>query len=104
VFYATKPMPVQAGPIKVKRRYTCKQVYIEICMSVFLFVAMAIKAVHLEMVMNLTTTDFLAALRFVARRGCLETLATVNDRNFVGAQRELQRCISFWTPVKFSLN
>ena len=57
---------------------------------------MATKAVHPEMVLKLTTAEFLAALRrFVARRGCLETLATDNGTNFIGALRELKRLYQF---------
>ena len=78
------------GPLKIKRGYTCKTSSIDVYVCVF--VCMATKAVHLEMVLNLTTSDFFAALRqFVAQRGCPETLATDNGSNFVGAQRELQR-------------
>ena len=79
-----------AGPIKVKRGHTRKPVHIDTYICVF--VCMATKAVHLEMVFNLTTEDFLAALRrFVARRGFPETLTTDNGSNFIGAQRELQK-------------
>ncbi len=47
-----------AGPFQIKH-YIC------------LFVCLAVKAVHLELVSNLTTEAFVAALRrFVARRGC----------------------------------
>ena len=83
-----------AGPLKVKRGYTRKPTYIDVYVCVF--VCMATKAVHLEMVLNLTTADFLAALRrFVARRGCQETLATDNGTNFIGAQQELKRLYQF---------
>ena len=83
-----------AGPLKVKRGYTCKPTYMDVYVCVF--VCMATKAVHLEIVLNLTTADFLAALRrFVARRGCPETLATDNSPNFIGAQRDLKRLYQF---------
>ena len=40
--------------------------------------------------MDMTSEAFIAALRrFIARRGCPETLSTDNDSNFIGTQREL---------------
>ncbi len=78
-----------AGPIMVKRGYTRAHILEKVYLCVF--VCMATKAVHIEVVRDLTTEGFLAALRcFVARRGCPETLATDNGTNFVGAQRELK--------------
>ena len=51
---------------------------------------MATKAVHLEVIRDLSTEGFLAALRcFVARCGCPSTLATDNGYNFIGTQKEL---------------
>ena len=44
-----------AGPLKIKRGYTRKTSYIDVYVCVF--VCMATKAVHLEMVLNLTTPD-----------------------------------------------
>ena len=58
-----------------------------------LFVCFSTKAVHLEMVSDLTTETFLAALRrFVSRRGIPATIFTDNGTNFVGASR----CIKEW--------
>ncbi|GFU44539.1 uncharacterized protein TNCV_1506531 [Trichonephila clavipes] len=52
----------------------------------------ASKAVHLEIVSDLTTDAFLATLkRFVARRGKCATISSENAKNFVGANRELKR-------------
>ena len=48
---------------------------------------METKAVHLEVVRNLSGEGFLAALCcFIAHRSCPETLATDNGTNFRGAQ------------------
>ena len=56
-----------------------------------LFICMATKAVHLEVVRDLSSAGFLAAVRcFVACRGCPETLTTDNGTNFIGAQKELK--------------
>ncbi len=56
-----------------------------------LFVCLAVKAVHLELVSDLTTDAFVAALRrFVARRGCPTLIWSDHGSNFVGAKRELK--------------
>lgn len=50
------------------------------------FVCLATKAVHLELVSDLTTTGFIAAYeRFVSRRGRCTDLYSDNATNFVGA-------------------
>ncbi|XP_058443677.1 uncharacterized protein LOC131425643 [Malaya genurostris] len=55
-----------------------------------LFVCLVVKAVHVEIVFDLTTEAFIAALkRFVARRGKPEIIICDNAANFVGARREL---------------
>ncbi|XP_054283150.1 uncharacterized protein LOC129000220 [Macrosteles quadrilineatus] len=78
-----------AGPIAVKlhnlRRLQNIKVYI--C----LFICMSTKAVHLEMVTDLTSDAFIAALkRFISRRGMVSNIYSDNGKNFVGASRQLQ--------------
>ncbi|GFV21575.1 uncharacterized protein TNCV_5121621 [Trichonephila clavipes] len=52
----------------------------------------ASKAVHLEIVSDVTADAFLATLkRFVARCGKCATISSDNAKNFVGANRELKR-------------
>lgn len=54
------------------------------------FVCFSTKAVHLEIVSDLTTNGFMAALRrFIARRGICRHLYCDNATNFVGARNEL---------------
>ncbi|XP_045525146.1 uncharacterized protein LOC123714731 isoform X2 [Pieris brassicae] len=54
------------------------------------FICMATKAVHLEVVSDLTTSAFLAALkRMAARRGTPEHIYSDNGTNFIGANRVL---------------
>jgi hypothetical protein len=57
-----------------------------------LFVCMASKAIHLEMVESLSTEAFLAAFRrFVSRRGLCSHIYSDCGTNFVGADKELKR-------------
>ena len=61
-----------AGPFLLKKGHTRKPLKVKgyVC----LFVFMTTKATHLELVMDLTSEAFIAALKcFVARRGCLTT-------------------------------
>ncbi|GFX72369.1 integrase catalytic domain-containing protein [Trichonephila clavipes] len=52
------------------------------------------KAIHLELVSDLTAEAFLAALkRFVARRGPPIEIHNDNGRNFVGANNELRKIL-----------
>jgi len=49
------------------------------------------KAVHLELVSDLTTEAFIAALkRFFSRRGKANLMLSDNATNFVGARNELR--------------
>jgi hypothetical protein len=60
---------------------------------IVLFVWMATKAIHLEVVSDLTSSAFLAAYRrFVSRRGLCAELFSDNGTTFVGADAEL-RCM-----------
>lgn len=55
-----------------------------------IFVCMATRAVHLELVSGLSTSLFLAALtRFISRRGICTDLYTDCGTNFIGAKRYL---------------
>ncbi|XP_062553886.1 uncharacterized protein LOC134219207 [Armigeres subalbatus] len=57
---------------------------------VAIFVCLVVKAIHMELVMDLTTQAFLAALkRFTARRGKPQLIMCDNATTFVGAKREL---------------
>ena len=63
---------------------------------VCLFVAMSVKAVHLEVASNLTSAAFIACLRhFIARRGKLYSIWSDHESNFVGASRELAELVEF---------
>jgi len=56
-----------------------------------LFVCFATRAIHLEVVSELSTSAFMAALRrFVGRRGIPHKICSDNATNFIGAKRELE--------------
>ncbi|CAI6376681.1 unnamed protein product [Macrosiphum euphorbiae] len=79
-----------AGPYFAKEQLRRK---IQPCkVYLALFVCFAKKAVHLEMVTDLTTAAFLAAFnRFSSRRGCPTEIHSDNGRNFVGAHNEMTK-------------
>lgn len=81
-----------AGPISIKlshgRKPKLSKAYIA------LFICFATKAIHIELVGDLTTESFLGALkRFISRRGHVLNLYSDNGTNFVGASRELGKFI-----------
>ena len=83
-----------AGPFQIKYGHVRKPTVLKsyIC----LFVCLAVKAVHLELVSDLTTEAFIAALRrFTARRGCPSLLWSDHGTNFIGANRELRELNAF---------
>lgn len=78
-----------AGPytIKLSQRRNSPTSKAYLCV----FVCMAVKAVHLELVSALTTDAFLATLdRFVSRRGLPSDIYSDCGTNFVGAARQLK--------------
>ncbi|GFW72070.1 uncharacterized protein TNCV_4789581 [Trichonephila clavipes] len=78
------------GPFFIRYKHQRKVIYQKIYVAIF--VCLASKAVHLELVSDLTTDAFLATLKcFVARRGKCATISSNNAKNFVGANRELKR-------------
>ncbi|XP_058840866.1 uncharacterized protein LOC131696336 [Topomyia yanbarensis] len=79
------------GPILLQpphRRAAARKAYVAV------FICFCTKAVHLELVADLSTQKFIQALRrFVARRGLCSNLYSDNGRNFVGAANELKTLI-----------
>lgn len=60
-----------------------------------LFICMAVKAVHLELVADFSTDSFLAALdRFTSRRGIPANIYTDCGTNYVGAAKQLKAVIN----------
>ncbi|XP_058840962.1 uncharacterized protein LOC131696440 [Topomyia yanbarensis] len=69
---------------------------------VALFVCLVTKAVHLEIVADLTTQAFLAALkRFGARRSKPSLIMCDNAKTFVGARKELDELASLLSAQQF---
>ncbi|XP_076231248.1 uncharacterized protein LOC143177269 [Calliopsis andreniformis] len=76
------------GPFYMKEKRYRNRTRIKIYVAVF--ICFATKAIHLEVVSDLTTEAFLAALkRFIARRGICRNVYSDNGSNFIGAQNEL---------------
>ena len=78
-----------AGPFTIKYGYTRKPVLVKAYLAIF--VCFCTKAVHLEMVSDLSTPAFLAALkRFISRRGLPKHIHSDNGSNFLGARNDLR--------------
>ncbi|XP_011705951.1 PREDICTED: uncharacterized protein LOC105461167 [Wasmannia auropunctata] len=77
------------GPFYIKERKHRNRTRIKVYVCVF--ICMSIKAVHLEVVSDLSSEGFLAALRrFIARRGMPEHIYSDNGTNFVCANNQLR--------------
>ena len=75
-----------AGPVSTKYGHVRKPVIVKSYICVF--VSMSVKAVHLELVSELTTVAFLACLRrFISRRGKPQIIWNDNGTNFVWSQQ-----------------
>lgn len=82
-----------AGPFRIQENRLRKAREYKVYLSVF--VCMSVKAVHFELVSDLTTDAFIAALdRFVSRRGCPDHLYSDCGTNFVGAANVLRQLVN----------
>ena len=92
-----------AGPFFIKERYG-RGARLSKC-YLCIFVCFTTKAVHLELVSNLTTEAFIATFRrFVSRRGKPLTIYSDNGSNLVGADTELQSLGEFMKGYADSLS
>ena len=83
-----------AGPMYVKYGHVRKPTLVKSYVCVF--VSLSTKAVHLELVSDLTSQAFISALRrFVSRRGKPSLIWSDNGTNFTGACRELNEFFQF---------
>ncbi|XP_076384567.1 uncharacterized protein LOC143263622 [Megalopta genalis] len=77
------------GPFFIKEKQHRNRGRVKVYVAVF--VCLAIKAIHLELVSDLTSEAFIGALRrFIARRGFCVNLYSDNGTNFKGANNELR--------------
>ena len=83
-----------AGPFLIKSGKVRKPTILKAYACIF--ISLAVKAVHVELVSDLTTEAFLATLRrFIARRGLPTFIWSDHGTNFVGAKRELKELYQF---------
>lgn len=84
-----------AGPLQLRESRRRGRVHVSKA-YVAVFTCFSTKAIHLELVSDLTTEAFLAALsRFTARRGLCSQIFSDNGTNFVGASRQLDEVYAF---------
>lgn len=86
-----------AGPFSMKYIERNGEEITRVKAWVALFVCMKTRAVHLEIVEDLTSSAFIACYeRFVARRGSCYKMYSDNGTSFVGAEREIARAYKKW--------
>ena len=82
------------GPFYIKEKKLRNRAKIKI--YVCIFICMSIKAVHLEVVSDLTSDAFIAAFRrFISRRGFPAHIYSDNGLNYVGANNNLKELYTF---------
>ena len=70
-----------------------KPTIVKACVCVF--VSLSVKAVHLELVSDLTTGAFIAMLRrFIAHHGKPSSISSDDGTNFVGTSREPKNSVN----------
>jgi hypothetical protein len=78
------------GPFLIKYKNQRKGIYSKVYVAIF--ICLATKAIHLEIVTDLTTDALIATIkRFISRRGKCNTLMSDNGSNMIGAKSELKR-------------
>ena len=88
-----------AGPVYLKLGHVRKPTIVKAYICVF--VALSVKAVHLELVSDLTSAAFIGCLRrFIARRGKPISIWSDHGSNFIGASRELAELVTFLEQQK----
>jgi len=79
-----------AGPFVTRRGHTRKPTMIKAYACIF--ICFTTKAVHIELCLDLSTEEFMAALRrFCAKREAPREIHSDNGTNFVGAANEFKR-------------
>ena len=84
-----------AGPVLIKYGYVRKPTIVKAYICVFILIT--VKAVHLELVSDLTSEAFIAALCcFISRKGYPKLIYSDHGTNFIGANRELKELSEFF--------
>lgn len=84
-----------AGPFELKRWSGRCKTTVKAYVSVF--ICMATRAIHLEIVLELTTDAFIDAYdRFAARRGHCRSICSDNAKNYLGAKNKLDNVLEVW--------
>lgn len=92
------------GPFLIKDRKITRNAKL-IKAYICLFVCLSTKAIHLELVTDLTTESFLACLkRFISRRGKPSNIISDNATNFLGASSELKNLKTFLEQNEEKIN
>ncbi|XP_015121728.1 uncharacterized protein LOC107044383 [Diachasma alloeum] len=82
------------GPFFIKEKKLRNRAKIKVWVSIF--VCFSTKAVHIELVSDLTTEEFLATLsRFLSRHPSCKALHSDNATTFTGAYKELKELYNF---------
>lgn len=90
-----------AGPFNIKSSSLRNAKILKAYLCIF--VCFVTKAVHLEVVSDLTTASFLNALkRFIARRGKCQNIFSDCGTNFVGANQAMNAFFKFLNEREFS--
>ena len=92
--YLTELVLITQAPFYVKYGSIRKPIVVKAYVCVF--VSLTVKAVHLELVSDLTTDAFIATLRrFIAHRGKPSLIWSDHGTNFVGAVHKMQELSDF---------
>lgn len=87
------------GPFFIKEKKFRNRNKVKVYIAIF--ICLTIKAVHIEVVSDLSTDAFLAALkRFIARRGISTDIYTDNGTNFVGGRNEIKELYALLNDSK----
>ena len=88
-----------AGPLQLKLGSTHKHILVKLYVCVF--ISLSIRAVHLELVSDLSTDAFITCLlRFAYGRGKPTLILSDNGTNFVGAAIKLRELVKFLESQK----
>lgn len=86
-----------AGPFQVKYMDKTGQTIILHKSWIAIFVCMKTRAIHIDLVTDLTSASFIAFFeQFLARRGRCERMFSDNGTSFIGAEKEIARAYAKW--------